>query len=220
MNNSRIVTADMASYIQNRKNDVKAEMNCIGVGTIIAFDSSDQTVTVQLNYLRTIFNAVPVDSPASDESTSKRVPYPQLVKCPLMIPSGGLGYMTFPVAAGDQCVILFNDRDIDTWWTTGSPNSAPNSARLHDLNDALVFVGVRPQTNPILLYNMLGPEIGNGLAKLSVEDRIKISVAGVTLGTTIDLLMIQLIALANSVGDTPVATALAAIQVTFDEILK
>ena len=220
MNNPKVAQADLPSYLQSVKDQIRAELNCIAIGTVIAFNQNEQSVTVSINYLRTIFGAVPVDSPATDQSSNKTVSYPQLVKCPLLVNRGGNGLITFPVMPGDNCVLLFNDRDIDTWWTTGSPNSAPNSYRIHDLNDALVFVGVGTQNNPILDYNMNGPEIRNLLAKLSVEDRIKISVAGITLGNTLYSIMTTLINLANFVGDTADAAALAAEQTVLNGIIK
>lgn len=219
--NRRIVTPDLTSYIQGRKGDIKTEMNCVAIGTVVDFDPTNtQTLTVQINYVRVLLDAVPTNAPNTDQTTTKTLPYPQLVRCPLMILTGGPSYMTFPVENGDECVIFFNDRDLDTWWSTGAVANPPNSNRLHDLNDGIVFVGVRSLANKISLFNMLGPEIGNGLAKFSVEDRIKISVAGVTLGVTIDALMVQLIAIANAIDNPDIAAALAAIQLVFDGILK
>jgi len=179
MNNPKVAEADIPSYIQSVKDQIKADINCIGIGTVIAFNSLDQSVTVQINYLRTIFGAVPVDSPATDQSSNKTVAYPQLVKCPLMILSGGAGYLTITPAPGDQCVIFFNDRDIDTWWSTGSPNSAPNSYRVHDLNDALVFIGARPQNNPIPFFN--GLKLALGSAFLSIDPSGNITISGTSI---------------------------------------
>ena len=114
-NNAKLVPQDMASYIFDRKDDIKREINCIAIGTVQSFDSDAQTVNVQINYLRTIYGAVPVGAPSNDQATDKKVQYPLLVKCPLMILSGGSGYLTITPAVGDQCVIFFNDRDIDNW---------------------------------------------------------------------------------------------------------
>ena len=126
--------------------------------------------------------------------------------------------MTFPVIKGDECVIFFNDSDIDNWFTTGTQSSAPNSARIHDLNDALVFVGVRSLARSLQTYNLNGPELGNGNAKIAVEDRIKISVGATTLGQGIDDLIQTLIV--SGVFPSSITTALAAVQATIDEVIK
>jgi hypothetical protein len=178
-NNAKFVPQDMASYIFDRKDDIKREINCIAIGSVDSYDSADQTVNVKVNYLRTIYGAVPVGAPSNDQATDKKVPYPLLVKCPLMILSGGSGYLTITPAQGDKCVILFNDRDIDTWWTTGSPNSAPNSTRVHDLNDALVFIGVRPQNNPIPFFNGLKLAFGSG--SLTIDPLGNITITGTSI---------------------------------------
>jgi hypothetical protein len=188
-NNAKLVPQDMASYIFDRKDDIKREINCTAIGTVESFDSSGQTVNVQINYLRTINGAVPVGAPSNDQATDKKVPYPVLVKCPLMILSGGSGYLTITPAVGDQCVVLFNDRDIDTWWTTGSPNSVPNSNRVHDLNDALVFIGARPQNNPIPFFN--GSKLAFGSAFLTIDPSGNINLTGANItitGTSINLI--------------------------------
>jgi hypothetical protein len=221
MNNQRLVTPDTNQYLLNRKEEVKREMNCISIGTIVAFDpTGDQTVTVQINYLRTIFGGTAVDSPATDQETNKLVSYPVLVKCPLVILTGGNSYLSFPVTVGDTCVILFNDRDIDTWWSTGSIGSAPNSTRVHDLNDALILVGVRSASKKIAVYNMNGPQLANGNALVAVESKVKIEVNSVTLGATMSSIMTQLISLANYVGDTGAAAALTTLQTTLNGIIS
>lgn len=216
----RIVTPDLTSYIQGRKDDIKAEINCIAIGNVESFDTIDQTCTIQINYVRVITSGTPTGSPNDDDTTRKLVPYPQLVKCPLMILSGGNSYLTFPIVKGDQCVILFNDRDIDTWWNTGVAANPPNSSRLHDLSDALVFVGIRNIATALATYNMNGPQLTNGLSFIAVEDAIRLSVDGVTLREALDAFSVATIALANATDNPDIAAALAAAQLLIDGVLK
>lgn len=175
----RIVTPDLTEYIQGRKNDIKSEINCIAIGTVQSFDSNDQTVNVQINYVRVLTGGTATDAPNNDDTTRKLVPYPILVKCPLMMLSGGQAVITFPVAQGDSCIILFNDRDMDTWWNSGIVGNPPNSARLHDLSDGIVIVGIRNLTNAIQGY-FNGFKIGYGNASITIDPSGNIIITGTT----------------------------------------
>jgi hypothetical protein len=119
--------------LDKTKDDVFYNFNCVQVGSIISYDPSKNTASVQIQMKRELPNNSIVD-------------YPPLQDCPVMFLSGGTSYLSFPILPGDSCVILFNDRDIDTWWATGSSN-VPPSARAHSLSDAIILVGVRNQSN-------------------------------------------------------------------------
>jgi hypothetical protein len=119
--------------LDKTKDDVFYNFNCVQVGSIISYDPAKNTASVQIQMKRELPNNSIVD-------------YPPLQDCPVMFLSGGTSYLSFPILTGDSCVILFNDRDIDTWWATGSSN-VPPSARAHSLSDAIIFVGVRNQSN-------------------------------------------------------------------------
>jgi len=70
---------------------------------------------------------------------------PQLVDCPVVFPSGGGFTLTFPVAAGDECLVVFSSRSIDSWWGQGNPAPA-SDLRMHDLSDGFVLVGARSKS--------------------------------------------------------------------------
>lgn len=74
----------------------------------------------------------------------KLVTMPLLLDVPLFFPSGGGFSMTFPVAAGDECLVVFADRCIDSWWQSGGVQP-PASRRMHDLSDGFALVGFRSQ---------------------------------------------------------------------------
>jgi hypothetical protein len=117
------------------------------IGTIQSFDATNQTATIALNYKKWI--SATVTSPSKIEE------YPLLVKCPVVILSGGINSFTVPITKGDSCLVLFCDREIDTWFTSGGTN-APQSARVHDLNDGIALVGIRNIGGAIKDYSMDG----------------------------------------------------------------
>lgn len=70
------------------------------------------------------------------------VALPLLLDCPCQFPSGGGVTLTFPVTAGDECLVVFASRSIDSWHQSGGVQ-APVEARMHDLSDGFVILGVR-----------------------------------------------------------------------------
>ena len=46
------------------------------------------------------------------------------------------------VSAGDACLVVFADCDVDAWFD-GNDSADPVSGRIHSLSDAFAFVGFR-----------------------------------------------------------------------------
>lgn len=67
---------------------------------------------------------------------------PDLPHCPVLFPSGGGITLTFPIKAGDECLVVFSCRSIDEWYQTGDAQPAMD-ARQHDLSDGFVIPGIR-----------------------------------------------------------------------------
>jgi hypothetical protein len=108
-------------------------------GIVQGFDAGEGTVTVQ--------PAVQGVQQAPDGSVAA-VEYPLLVNVPVYFPRGGGCTLTFPIAAGDECVMVFSSRAIDAWWQSGQVQ-APTEPRMHDLADGFAFVGPFSQARMI-----------------------------------------------------------------------
>lgn len=78
----------------------------------------------------------------------KSAPLPVLVDVPVIFPRGGGCTITFPVKAGDECLVIFSDRCIDFWWQNGGVQE-PVDQRQHDLSDAFAIVGPLSQAQKI-----------------------------------------------------------------------
>ena len=103
-------------------------------GAIVSYDATKKTATVKPAIQRLYRGKGYVDLPA-------------LVDCPVCFPSGGGFTLTFPLVAGDECVLYFSERAIDLWWQNGiglgdGEAVQPAEYRTHDLSDAFVQVGV------------------------------------------------------------------------------
>lgn len=76
---------------------------------------------------------------------------PLLLDCPIIFPSGGGFVLTFPLVPGDEALVIFSSRCIDSWWQSGG-EQAPFEYRMHDLSDGFVLPG--PKSRPRALTNV------------------------------------------------------------------
>lgn len=76
--------------------------------------------------------------------TIASVQLPLLLDCPVQFPGAGGCSMTFPVAQGDECLVVFASRCIDSWWQSGGIQEQAE-LRMHDLSDGFAILGFRSQ---------------------------------------------------------------------------
>jgi hypothetical protein len=123
---------DLNTTLDNLKKEIFSTMNCIQIGKINSIKSDEGTAEVELQIKR-----------LAVDGTSTTIPV--LTDCPYFVLQGGGAYIDMPITAGDYCIVLFNDRDIDNWWSTGN-QSTPNTNRKHHLSDGIALVGINPKT--------------------------------------------------------------------------
>lgn len=153
---------DLAALLDMTRQRIFADMNCHQVGIILNFNPAKCTASVQIAARRVVGDQI--------------VSYPPLIDCPVIMLCGATGGLTIPVIAGDTCLVLFNDRNIDTWYSSGNV-AQPNTARMHDLSDGIVLVGVRSLANPIPDLSASAVELRNIAegAKVSLDSLVGIS---------------------------------------------
>lgn len=113
---------------------VSTQMRVAMPGIIQSFDPAAVTCTV-LVALRGV---------VGDDSRELK----PLVDVPVVFPRGGGCTLTFPVKAGDECLLIFADRCIDFWWQSGGVQETVDP-RQHDLSDAFAIVGPMSQAQKI-----------------------------------------------------------------------
>lgn len=147
------------------RRDIFLNLNCHAIGKIQLFNPLNQTATVSINYLKTFL--VP---DITGVYVNKMVSYPLLGTCPVICLGGGNTAMTFPITTGDDCLVFFNDRDMDNWYS-GSSTSGVNTPRMHSISDAIVLVGLRSQNNVLPNYNPTDAEFRtkDGLTKIAIK---------------------------------------------------
>lgn len=148
---------------------------------------------------------------------------PLLVDVPIVYPGGGGFILTFPIAEGDEVLVVMASRCIDSWWQLGGVQK-PIEARMHDLSDGFAIPGPRSQprtvdsikTNGVQLRNEAGTVYfginANGkLALTNATKDLKTVLTGMlTLVDTMNTALNTFAAAVSSGSGLPVPTAAAA----------
>lgn len=129
---------ELADLIRNIKDDIFRSLNCVKIGSIQSFNQEKKTAKINLLFKRAI--------------NDKTISYPVLVDCPVFTLQGGGGSLQMPIAAGDTCLVLFADRNIDNWYSTGS-EAAPGNQRCHDISDGIAIVGLNSLVSSLANYD-------------------------------------------------------------------
>ena len=103
---------------------------------VVAANLAAQTVSAQPTIQGTI---------TGPDGVARNVNLPLLVDVPIVWPRAGGFALTFPVAPGDEVLIVFASRCIDSWWQSGGIG-APAEVRMHDLSDG--FAILAPTSQP------------------------------------------------------------------------
>lgn len=156
----------MTDLLEATKRNLSASINCIQVGIIQSYDAASQTANIQIALKKILEIAA--------DGTRILQDRPLLIKCPVVTLFGGASFLSMPIAAGDYCIVLFNDREIDQWYANGG-TQAPVTYRLHDLSDGMAIVGIRSAQNPIVDYLASGVRLSYSAAsKIDLtEDKIE-----------------------------------------------
>ena len=105
--------------MQALKQEIFESLHCALPGTVVSFDAETQTAVIR---------------PAVKLRSGTDMPL--LRGIPVFMP------VPFEVQEGAACLVVFADRDIDSWFETGEAE-VPPSGRMHSLSDGFAFVGFR-----------------------------------------------------------------------------
>lgn len=138
------------------------ELNCLRVGIIQNFYADDLTADVLIANKKTIN----LNSDGTQNVRNYALIRAKVCYC--------TPYITYPLKAGDECILLFSDREIESWFINGNVN-AEIYPRLHDLTDAIAIVGLRSLPNMIsILTNALHLFYGSSDIQI-LENQININ---------------------------------------------
>lgn len=102
-------------------------------GQVVHFDAETNTVDVQPLLPETRHN---------DDDTYTTYKLPTIYTVPVQFYGDASNAITVPVEEGTECLLVFSDRSLDTWFNTGEVQD-PNDLRRHDMSDAVAIIGIR-----------------------------------------------------------------------------
>ncbi|WP_207953238.1 Gp138 family membrane-puncturing spike protein [Paenibacillus agricola] len=111
-------------------------------GIIQEFDPATQTVTVQTAIREKIID---------EQLVTHWFEIPLLLDVPIVIPRAGGFALTLPIVPGDECLVVFADRCIDAWFSSGGVQNQIESRR-HELSDGFAIIGVWSQPRVLAGY--------------------------------------------------------------------
>lgn len=135
------------------------KMKVAAPGIVQAFDSKEQTVTVQLAIR---------EKRVHDDGREEWVNVPPLVDVPVVFPRAGGYVLTFPVKAGDECLVIFGDNCMDAWWQSGGIQNQIDCRR-HDLSDGYAILGPWSQPRTVKGYSTEAVQLRNESGSAYVE---------------------------------------------------
>jgi uncharacterized protein YbaR (Trm112 family) len=127
---------ELKTLLDQMKRQTMLAINCVQIGTIQEYKPATNTAKVKINFQIKMPNDAIIE-------------YPILDDCPVFTLSGGTSFVSCPIAVGDNCLVLFNDRNIDNWYLTGAVTTHANN-RSHSIADGIVLVGLNPISSPKL----------------------------------------------------------------------
>ncbi len=85
--------------------------------------------------------------------TGVRLPerLPVVTNVPCVMMGGGGSRLTFPIVAGDECVLLFASSAIDRWLSLGGEVD-PRDDRHHHITDAFAIVGISSEPQAVAAH--------------------------------------------------------------------
>ncbi len=125
-------------------------------GKIVSYNADETTAVVEIMMMRV------------NENTQVVKAYPALLDVPVFQLTGGDAGVNMPVAVGDPCLVVFADRDVDNWFSTGSAQ-VPNSKRVHSVGDGFAIVGFRPLTGKVSRPDYLAAGLYRDQTQISIK---------------------------------------------------
>lgn len=151
------------------KADIFNSLNCHRIGIIQSFNSTNQTAKIKLVDKRIL---------AGYEGTQAKE-FSILIDVPIFIVSGGSAWLNQPIQAGDECLVLFNDRNIDRWFASGNIQP-PENSRSHSLQDGLAIVGFHSQLKKLTNFSTADFGLNFQNAKMQIDSTGKIDISNQT----------------------------------------
>jgi hypothetical protein len=178
----RVINPNLSDALNQLKNNIFSELNVNNIGKITAYNPENNTVQVELWQLKQI----------NDEDFTPTL----LTGVPLVSLGTATSRISAPNPVGSYCVLLFLDRNIDNFLTTGE-RYLPANGRMHSYADCVALLTLNSYIDKPVMYDENALTLYNGtqFAKIfndSMElyaEKIKLYNSQTTLLTLINTLI-------------------------------
>ena len=131
LNNQNLTSkTTLISVLEALRENINYNLNCIKIATVDTFYPDDLTVSCQVANKRVVGLKPDGNQILQD--------YPLIFAN--FFGWGNVG-ATFPIEKGMEGILLFNDREIETWFLTGQSGNLAYD-RCHSMSDAIFICGV------------------------------------------------------------------------------
>lgn len=171
-NNSIVATPNFIQTLDGLKRQTAHELNCMRIGIIQNIYYEDLTVDVLITNKKTLN--------LNNDGTQNVRDFP-LIRAKIVFCNP---FISCPINQGDECVLLFSDREIESWFINGEVNPE-GYPRMHALTDAVAILGIRSLPKMInILTTCLHLFYGNSDIQIA-ENSITINAPTVNINGTL-----------------------------------
>ena len=128
---------DLFNVLEALKNNILCTLNCVKVASVVSFDSETLISCCQIKGKRLMA--------LKNDGNQELKDYPLIYAKTYFLGYGDIG-ITHPIEEGMEGILLFNDRELETWYITGESGNLAYD-RTHDLSDAIFICGLCSQPN-------------------------------------------------------------------------
>lgn len=136
------------------QNALMVRLNCHNIGRILEFDPITQLCTVELMQIKQFNDQYFTPAP--------------ITQVPLIMYGAGNAHITLPNPVGTICLLLFLDRNMDSFMETAE-QYVPETSRMHDFTDCVALTTFKTLVNPVQNYD----EKAISLLNESIVDEVK-----------------------------------------------
>lgn len=142
LNNQNLTNkTTLISALEALRENINYNLNCVKVAIVDTFYPENLTVSCKVANKRLLS--------LKDDGNQVLQDYPLIYAKVHYMGWGNTG-ITYPITQGMEGILLFNDREMETWFSTGQSGTLAYD-RCHNLSDAIFICGVRSLPNMIEL---------------------------------------------------------------------
>jgi hypothetical protein len=163
INGKFAVAPTITEIMELLADNIGAKLRVSSTGEIVTYDPIKRTASISIG-----------ETLVLGDGTTMPIPAP-LLDVPVITLQGGTAqinggvHLGFPIGAGDECLVIFCDFNIDNWFTAGG-QQIPANARQHDISDGFAIVGPNSLANTLRTFlTALEGGISSETAKLAIN---------------------------------------------------